>query len=35
MATRISEVKKRDGSVVAFEEDKIANAIFKAARSVG
>ena len=35
MAKRISEVKKRDGSVVAFEEDKIANAIFKAARSVG
>ncbi|MEK6869181.1 MAG: ATP cone domain-containing protein, partial [Nanoarchaeota archaeon] len=35
MAKRISEVKKRDGSVVAFEEYKIANAIFKAARSVG
>jgi len=35
MAKRISEIKKRDGSIVAFEEAKIANAIFKAARSVG
>ena len=35
MARRISEVKKRDGSVAPFEEAKIANAIFKAARSVG
>ena len=35
MARRISNVKKRDGSIVAFEEDKIANAIFKAAKSVG
>ena len=31
----ISGVKKRDGNVVAFEETKIASAIFKAARSVG
>ncbi len=35
MANKISEVKKRDGSVVKFEESKIASAIFKAARSVG
>ena len=35
MAKKISEVKKRDGSVVKFEEAKIANAIFMAARSVG
>ncbi len=31
----ISEIKKRDGSVVKFEEEKIANAIFNSARSVG
>jgi len=31
----ISEIKKRDGSVVKFEGSKIANAIFKAAWSVG
>ncbi|MCH8317058.1 MAG: adenosylcobalamin-dependent ribonucleoside-diphosphate reductase [Bacteroidetes bacterium] len=35
MVQKISEIKKRDGSVVAYEESKIANAIFKAARSVG
>jgi ribonucleoside-diphosphate reductase alpha chain len=35
MAQKISEVKKRDGSVVEFKSDKIASAIFKAARSVG
>ncbi len=35
MAQKISEIKKRDGSVVKFEENKIANAIFTAARSVG
>ncbi|MFH0868037.1 MAG: adenosylcobalamin-dependent ribonucleoside-diphosphate reductase, partial [Candidatus Woesearchaeota archaeon] len=35
MTQKISEIKKRDGSVVKFEEDKITNAIFKAARSVG
>jgi len=33
--TKISEIKKRDGNVVVFEKGKIANAIFKAARSVG
>src|SRR3989338_11200308 len=32
---KISEIKKRDGSVVSFEESKIANAIYKAASSVG
>lgn len=35
MVQGISEIKKRDGNVVKFEESKIANAIFKAARSVG
>ena len=35
MASKISEIKKRDGSVAAFDSSKIANAIFKAARSVG
>ena len=29
------QIKKRDGTVVKFEKDKIVNAIFKAARSVG
>ncbi len=31
----IAQVKKRDGSVVRFEKNKITNAIFKAARAVG
>src|SRR3989344_7968694 len=31
----VSQVKKRDGSIVAFDEQKIAEAIFKAARSLG
>ncbi len=31
----ISKIKKRDGSVVEFEKDKIAQAIFKAAKAVG
>jgi ribonucleoside-diphosphate reductase alpha chain len=35
MVQKISEIKKRDGGVVAYEGVKIANAIFKAARSVG
>jgi len=35
MVQSISEIKKRDGNVVKFEESKIANAIFEAARSVG
>ena len=35
MTSNISEIKKRDGSVVEFDSSKIANAIFKAARSVG
>ena len=35
MGQKISEVKKRDGSIVAFEESKIVNAIYKAAKSVG
>ncbi|MBI2135252.1 adenosylcobalamin-dependent ribonucleoside-diphosphate reductase [Candidatus Woesearchaeota archaeon] len=35
MVSKISQIKKRDGSVVSFDSSKIANAIFKAARSVG
>jgi len=31
----ISNIKKRDGRIVPFEKDKLANAIFKAARAVG
>lgn len=31
----ISRIKKRDGRVVPFEKEKLANAIFKAARAVG
>ncbi|MBI2572702.1 adenosylcobalamin-dependent ribonucleoside-diphosphate reductase [Candidatus Woesearchaeota archaeon] len=31
----IREIVKRDGRVVAFNEEKVANAIFKAAQSVG
>ncbi|MBP1760545.1 MAG: oxygen-sensitive ribonucleoside-triphosphate reductase [Firmicutes bacterium] len=31
----ISKIKKRDGRIVPFETDKIAQAIFKAARAVG
>src|SRR3989344_7559222 len=31
----ITKVKKRDGRIVGFEQDKITNAIFKAAQSVG
>ncbi len=32
---RLAHVRKRDGEVVPFDLDKIANAIFKAAHSVG
>jgi len=31
----VSQIKKRDGRVVPFEKEKLANAIFKAARAVG
>jgi anaerobic ribonucleoside-triphosphate reductase len=31
----ITQVKKRDGSIVLFNKNKIADAIFKAAKSVG
>ncbi len=31
----VNKIKKRDGSVVGFEKEKITNAIFKAAKSVG
>jgi ribonucleoside-triphosphate reductase (formate) len=33
--TKISKVKKRDGRIVPFDKEKITNAIFKAAQSVG
>jgi len=32
---RMSMIRKRDGSIVAFDQNKITNAIFKAAKSVG
>ncbi|HOL21283.1 MAG TPA: ATP cone domain-containing protein, partial [bacterium] len=35
MANRIEYVRKRDGSIVPFNKQKIADAIFKAAQSVG
>jgi len=35
METKISRIKKRDGSIVAFDQGKITSAIFKAAKSVG
>ncbi len=35
MDTKFSMMKKRDGIVVAFDQAKITNAIFKAARAVG
>lgn len=31
----LSSVRKRDGRVVAFDKEKITNAIFKAAKAVG
>ncbi|HLG24883.1 MAG TPA: adenosylcobalamin-dependent ribonucleoside-diphosphate reductase [Candidatus Nanoarchaeia archaeon] len=31
----MSKVKKRDGTIVSFDVDKIADAIFKAAKSIG
>lgn len=34
-ATRVTHVRKRDGRVVPFDQEKITNAIFKAAQSVG
>ncbi|MBI3027324.1 adenosylcobalamin-dependent ribonucleoside-diphosphate reductase [Candidatus Woesearchaeota archaeon] len=35
MEARISQIRKRDGSVVGFDQSKITAAIFKAAHSVG
>ena len=35
MGMDISKIKKRDGRTVPFETDKIAQAIFKAAKAVG
>jgi len=32
---RVNQVRKRDGSIVLFNKDKITEAIFKAAKSVG
>ncbi|MEM4720300.1 MAG: ATP cone domain-containing protein, partial [Candidatus Bilamarchaeaceae archaeon] len=31
----ISKIRKRDGKIVDFDKEKIVNAIFKAAQSVG
>ena len=33
--TRISKIQKRDGRIVDFDRNKIADAVFKAAKSVG
>jgi len=33
--TKVTEVRKRDGRIVPFDQEKITNAIFKAAQSVG
>ncbi|MBI1935366.1 hypothetical protein HYS31_02900 [Candidatus Woesearchaeota archaeon] len=35
METKISRMKKRDGTIVLFDQGKITNAIFRAASSVG
>ncbi|MEK6946615.1 MAG: adenosylcobalamin-dependent ribonucleoside-diphosphate reductase [Nanoarchaeota archaeon] len=35
METKISRMKKRDGTVVLFDQNKITTAVFKAAQSVG
>ncbi|MBS3114186.1 ribonucleoside-diphosphate reductase, adenosylcobalamin-dependent [Candidatus Woesearchaeota archaeon] len=35
METRMSRIRKRDGSIVSFDQGKITSAIFKAAKSVG
>jgi len=35
MQRRISQIRKRDGKVMSFDEAKIADAIFKAAEAVG
>ncbi len=35
MESKISRIKKRDGSVVSFNQSKITNVIWKAAQSVG
>ena len=35
MESKISRIKKRDGSVVSFDQAKITNVIWKAAQSVG
>jgi transcriptional regulator NrdR family protein len=35
MANKIKQIKKRDGRIMAFDEDKIAAAIFKALRADG
>ena len=35
MERQISRIKKRDGTIVSFDQSKITNAIFKAANSVG
>ncbi|MEM7819233.1 MAG: vitamin B12-dependent ribonucleotide reductase [Candidatus Aenigmatarchaeota archaeon] len=33
--TKFTQIRKRDGRIVPFEKEKIANAIFKAAQSIG
>ncbi len=35
MQQKISKIRKRDGSVVEFDQSKITNAVFNAAQAVG
>jgi len=35
MATKITKIRKRDGRIVPFNQNKITNAIFKATKAVG
>ncbi|MBU1704271.1 MAG: hypothetical protein KJ922_02820, partial [Nanoarchaeota archaeon] len=35
MDTNITQIRKRDGRIVEYVPEKITNAIFKAAQSVG
>ena len=35
METKISKIRKRDGNIVDFDQNKITNAIFKAAQAAG
>jgi hypothetical protein len=34
MSVAVAQVRKRDGGIVPFDRERLANAIFKAARAV-